>query len=126
MNKVNEEFMTLTGRRLRESFQHITLQFATISHHRKELVIVMYVSDSVRASVGTDHRITSAYHPQSNGLVERLNQTLQNTLMKQVNDHQNNWDELLDPALFAIRTSKQKSTKYTPFELMFNRYDTTH
>ena len=86
----------------------------------------MYVSDIVHASVGTDHRITSAYHPQSNGLVERLNQTLQNTLMKQVNDHQNNWDELLDHALFAFRTSKQKSTKYTPFELMFNRYDTAH
>lgn len=70
---------------------------------------------------GTDHRVTSAYHPQSNGLVERLNQTLQNVLLKLVNDHQNNWDDLLHPALFAIRTSRQKSTKYTPFELMFNR-----
>ena len=78
------------------------------------------------SSVGTDHRITSAYHPQSNGLVERLNQTLQNTLVKQVNDHQSNWDVFLDPALFAIRTSKQKSTKYTPFELMFNRYAIIH
>ena len=78
------------------------------------------------SSVGTDHRITSAYHPQSNGLVERLNQTLQNTLVKQVNDHQSNWDAFLDPALFAIRTSKQKSTKYTPFELMFNRYAIIH
>lgn len=65
--------------------------------------------------------MTSAYHPQSNGLVERLNQTVQNVLLKLVNDHQNNWDELLDPALFAIRTSRQKSTKYTPFETMFNR-----
>ncbi len=37
-------------------------------------------------------------------------------------DHQNNWDDLLDPALFSIRTSRQKSTKYTPFELMFNRH----
>ena len=61
--------------------------------------------------------MTSAYHPQSNGLVERLNQTIQSILLKVVNDHQNNWDELLDPVLFAIRTS----TKYTPFEIMFNR-----
>ena len=65
--------------------------------------------------------MTSAYHPQSNGLVERLNQTIQSILLKVVNDHQNNWDELLDPVLFAIRTSRQKSTKYTPFEIMFNR-----
>lgn len=71
--------------------------------------------------IGTDHRMTSAYHPQSNGLVERLNQTVQNILIKLVNDHQNNWDDFLDPALFAIRTSKQKSTKCTPFEMMFNR-----
>ena len=77
---------------------------------------------SVPVYIDTDHRITSAYHPQSNGLVERMNQTLQNVLLKVVNEHQDNWDDLLDPALFSIRTSRQKSTKYTPFELMFNRY----
>lgn len=75
---------------------------------------------------GTDHRVTSAYHPQTNGLVERLNQTVQNTLLKLVNEYQNNWDDLLDTTLFAIRTSKQKSTKYTPFEMMFNRYLQCH
>ena len=41
--------------------------------------------------------------------------------MKLVNQHQSNWD---DHTLFAIRTSKQKSTKYTPFE-MFSRYLST-
>ena len=65
--------------------------------------------------------MTSAYHPQTNGLVERLNQTTQNVLLKLVNEHQDNWDDLLPSALFAIHTSQQKSTKYTPFELMFNR-----
>ena len=60
--------------------------------------------------LGTDHRMTSAYHPQTNGLVESLNQTVQNILLKVVNEQQNNWDDLLDPALFAICTSKQKST----------------
>ena len=37
---------------------------------------------------GTDHRISSAYHPQSNGLDERLNQTLTRALVKFVNDNQ--------------------------------------
>ena len=79
------------------------------------------VNDELMELTGSDHRVTSAYHPQTNGLVERLNQTTQNVLLKLVNENQDNWDELLPSALFAIRTSQQKSTKYTPFELMFNR-----
>ena len=35
---------------------------------------------------GTEHRVTSAYHPQSNDLTERFNQTLQMSLLKVVND----------------------------------------
>ena len=70
---------------------------------------------------GTKHKVTSAYHPQSNGLCERMNQTLQRCLLKMVNKQQNNWDVYLDPILFAYRTCKQKSTKYSPFEMAFGR-----
>ena len=49
----------------------------------------------------TEHRITSAYHPQANGMVERFNQTLQRSLVKIVNSNQTNWDEKLDGILFA-------------------------
>ena len=69
----------------------------------------------------TEHRMSSAYHPQTNGLVERFNQTLQRSLVKLVNDNQNDWDELLDGVLFAYRTSIQKSTQVCPFELMYYR-----
>ena len=79
------------------------------------------VNDELMELTGSDHRVTSAYHPQTNGLVERLNQTTQNVLLKLVNENQDNWDELLPSALFAICTSQQKSAKYTPFELIFNR-----
>ena len=70
----------------------------------------------------TEHRITTAYHPQANGLVERFNQTLQRSLVKLVNKEQNNWDEYIDSVLFAYRTAIQKSTKRSPFEVMFCRY----
>lgn len=69
----------------------------------------------------TEHRITTAYHPQTNGLVERFNQTLQRSLVKLANEDQDNWDEYLDGVLFAYRTSHHKSTKLTPFELMYCR-----
>ncbi len=50
---------------------------------------------------GTEHRISSAYHPQTNGLVERFNQTLQKSLLKLVKKEQDDWDEYIDGVLFA-------------------------
>ena len=69
----------------------------------------------------TEHRISSAYHPQTNGMVERFNQTLQRSLVKFVNDNQNDWDEKIDGVLFAYTTSQQKSTNHSSFELMYCR-----
>ena len=45
-------------------------------------------------------------------------------LKKLVNDHQDNRDVLVDPVLFSLRTEKQSSTKYSPFEIMFGRQPT--
>ena len=73
---------------------------------------------------GTEHHVTSAYHPQTNGLTERFNQTLQTALLKLVNDTQTDWDEHLPAVLFAYRTSQQKATRLTPLEVMFCRYVT--
>lgn len=79
------------------------------------------VKTSLFKLTGTQHHIASAYHPQSNGLTERFNQTLQTTLLKVVNVSQNDWDDHLPSILFAYRTSLQKSTKLTPFEVMYCR-----
>lgn len=70
---------------------------------------------------GVKHIISTAYHPQTNGLDERLNQTLQRSLLKMVEENQNEWEKYLDPVLFAYRTSKQASTKYSPFFLLYGR-----
>ena len=70
---------------------------------------------------GSDHRISSAYHPRSDSLDERLNLTLTRALMKFVNDNQDDWDVHIKSILFTHRTSKNDSTKFTPFELMFGR-----
>ena len=71
---------------------------------------------------GTEHRVSTAYHPQTNGLVERFNQTLQKSLLKYVGKDQDDWDNYLDSVWFAYRTCKQKLSQSTPFELMYCRY----
>lgn len=81
------------------------------------------VSKCLFHATGTEHRILSAYHPQTNGLVEHFNQTLQKSLLKFARKEQDDWDDYLDAVLFAYRTSVQKSTNTTPFEVMYLRYD---
>ena len=80
------------------------------------------VQEDLFRLAGTEHCITSAYHPQSNGLTERFNQTLQTALIKLVNESQNDWDDHLSGVLFGYRTAIQKATKMTPYEVMYCRY----
>ncbi len=77
--------------------------------------------DRLEALTGFKHRVSSAYHPQSNGLDGRLNQILKALLQKLVNDKQDDWDDLIDEVLFANRTNLQNTTKFTPFFIMHNR-----
>ena len=44
---------------------------------------------------GIDHRVSSAYHPQTNGLDERMNQTVTKAIVKYLNPEQDDWDEHL-------------------------------
>ncbi|OMH78934.1 Retrovirus-related Pol polyprotein from transposon [Zancudomyces culisetae] len=65
------------------------------------------------------HTPTTAYRPQSNGQVERLNQTLKNTLIKQCRLNKENWDQYIWKSLLAIRTMRNSSTKFSPAELLY-------
>ncbi|KAL5479399.1 hypothetical protein EMCRGX_G022919 [Ephydatia muelleri] len=67
----------------------------------------------------TEHRLSSAYHPQTNGLTERFNQTLSLCLAKMVDEDQKNWDVKIETVLMGYRASCQASTKYSP--LLFQK-----
>ena len=64
------------------------------------------------------HILASAEHPETNGLVEKVNGTLVATLAAFVNFEQNDWDQGIQEAAFAINSSKQSTTQITPFELV--------
>ena len=48
---------------------------------------------------GVKHKVTSAYHPQT----ERMNQTLKGSLIQVVNNRQDDWDQHLDKILFSYQ-----------------------
>ncbi|KAM4549940.1 uncharacterized protein V3H82_019144 [Fundulus diaphanus] len=62
---------------------------------------------------------TTPYHPQTDGLVERFNQTLKKMLQKFVDDTGRDWDQWLPFVLFAYREVPQASTGFSPFELLY-------
>ena len=70
---------------------------------------------------GIEHRISSPYHPQTNGLDERLNQTLTRALIKFA-EAKENWDENIDAALYAYHIAKHDSSQFSPFFMMYNRH----
>lgn len=68
-----------------------------------------------------DHRMTTAYHPQTNGLTERFNKTLADMLSMYVDIEQKDWDKILPFVTFAYNTAKQNTTGFTPFYLLHGR-----
>jgi len=82
------------------------------THFRNEIVDGLLKQFEIR------HLLSTPYHPQTNGLVERFNRTLCESLAK-LTEGKEDWDRYISPVLFAYRTSKQSSTKMTPFYLLY-------
>ncbi|XP_063970498.1 uncharacterized protein LOC135157721 [Lytechinus pictus] len=67
------------------------------------------------------HIMTTPYHPQCNGLVEKFNGTLKRMLVKMCEERPKDWDRYIDSLLFAYRETPQSSTGFAPFELLYGR-----
>ena len=62
-----------------------------------------------------------AYHPQTQGLVERMNQTMAQTLRCTLHHlgNQGDWKSILPTVEFAINSLPNRSTGYSPFYLNY-------
>ena len=70
-------------------------------------------------TLGVSHAVSSAYHHESQGALERWHQTLKSMLKKYCFDTGHGWDEGVPFVLFAIRDAKQESLGFSPAELVF-------
>jgi hypothetical protein len=65
-------------------------------------------------------RLSTAFHPQTDGATERQNQTLEIFLRSYVNYHQDDWARLLSAAQFRLNDSVNTVTGVTPFSLVLS------
>ena len=68
---------------------------------------------------GVEHVTSSAYHPESQGVLERYHGTLKNMIKKFCEEFNKDWDTGVHLVLFASRDAVQESLGFSPFELVF-------
>jgi hypothetical protein len=77
--------------------------------------------EELHKSLGTKLFHSSAYHPQTSGQTERVNQLLEDMLQACVLEFPQKWDECLPLAEFSYNNSYQESIKMAPFEALYGR-----
>uniref|UniRef100_A0A668SGY8 Integrase catalytic domain-containing protein n=1 Tax=Oreochromis aureus TaxID=47969 RepID=A0A668SGY8_OREAU len=76
--------------------------------------------EHVLSTLGTEHRLTTAYHPQTNA-TERVNCTLKTAIRAYVGDKHTSWDKYLPQICFALRTAPHESTGLSPSMMLYGR-----
>ena len=62
---------------------------------------------------------TTAFHPESNGGLERGHRVLVEYLRHYVTEDQRDWDDWIPYATYVYNITTHRTTGYTPFELLF-------
>src|SRR3954467_11000388 len=77
--------------------------------------------ESFQNALGTRLSFSTAFHLQSSGQVERVNQILEDMLRACVISFGKNWEKSLPFAEFAYNNSFQSSLNMAPFEFLYGR-----
>ncbi|GJY82162.1 reverse transcriptase domain-containing protein [Tanacetum coccineum] len=70
---------------------------------------------------GVTHKLSTAYHPQTNGQTKVTNRAIKRILERSVGYNLKNWSEKLGDALWAFRTAYKTPTGCTPFKLVYGK-----
>ena len=85
-----------------------------ITHDRGPQFHSRYMKEIYKL-IGIEGNYTTAYHPQTNGQTERMNQEIEHYLRLYINYKQNDWHEWLPICEFVYNDRVHSATKVTPF-----------
>jgi hypothetical protein len=90
-----------------------------VSDHGPQFVSKFW--EELHKSLGTKLLHSLAYHPQTSGQTERVNQILEDLLQACVLEFPHKWDDCMPLAEFSYNNSYQESIKMAPFEALYVR-----
>ncbi|VDI48927.1 Hypothetical predicted protein [Mytilus galloprovincialis] len=115
----NHNALTVADKLVSEIFCRFGMPLQIHSDQGREFESILF--QAVCDKLGIDKTRTTPYRPQSDGLVERFNRTLQKMLSMFVNKFRNNWDDLLPYLLMAYRATENDSTGVSPHKMLTGR-----
>jgi transposase InsO family protein len=88
-----------------------------VSHRRTEFTLKFW--ERLHVTLDIQLCFNSAYHPQTHGQTERVNQILEDMLRAFALQYRRSWDKSLLYAEFSYNNSYQESLKMAPFEMLY-------
>ena len=115
----NQTTETITKAFVNEYVSRHSLPSKVISDLGPQFVSNLFSSLMEYLEIQVTHSLP--YFHQTTGMVERLNQSLEQIICHYTTTNPLNWDEYIPMALFALRTSVHSSTSQTPFFMTYLR-----
>jgi transposase InsO family protein len=73
------------------------------------------------SKLGIEHRVSTAYHPQTNKQAKTSNRQLKSILNKPIEKGGKDWSKKLDGALWAYRTAFKTPIGMTPYQFVYGK-----
>nr|GAT47604.1 gag-pol polyprotein [Mycena chlorophos] len=100
-------------------FEHVYSKHGlpeTIVSDRDSLFTSIFWSH-LHALIGTKLKMSSSFHPQSDGAMERANRTIGQMLRSCISPNQKDWVTKLPTIEFALNSARSETTGFSPFYL---------